>query len=256
MVTIHSTYTHEVYKNLKYRPTWLPGTPMRLGTVGPIEDGIFRPVTDLARLDIRFEETVDAVPDGTMDFSSETGVSIEFKAAGELNQRFKVIAAANAGALVEFSRERAVVLQLKGVSLNRISDQPALNRGLLRAIAVGDESKRWLRDWVVVTDIAQASSATILITGSSAARLELKASGSVAPESLADASAKFSVAAESQVSTRLIAESGLTPLYRAVRVKRGFWSLYDEVLPASATAPEPNEVFGEADPSEDVDESE
>ena len=248
--SVHKMYAKDVYGNLKYRPTWLPGTPVQLGTVGVIEDGIFRAVTDLNRLGIPSEVIVDSDRDA-IDFTSEKGVSIAFKAAGETNARFRAIAKADAGALIEFSREGAVVLQLKDVSLNRISDQHSLRRALLTSIAVGDESKQWQRDWVVITEVARAGHATIVISHSGNSRLELKASGSTAPTSLVDASAAFSVAAESQISTKVIAESGLTPLYRGLRVMQRFFWLYDEVLPASAEAPPPDEVFGEADPAED-----
>jgi hypothetical protein len=249
-MSVHKMYTKDVYENLKYRPTWLPGTPVQLGTVGVIEDGIFRAVTDLSQLGIPFKVTLDSARDA-IDFTSEKGVSITFKAAGEANARFRALAKADAGALIEFSREGAVVLQLRDVSLNRISDQYALSRAMLRSIAVGDESKQWQRDWVVITEVARAGRATIVISDSGNSRLKLKASGSTAPTSLVDASAGLSVVAESQISTKVIAESGLTPLYRGLRVKRVFFWLYDEVLPASAEAPLPDEVFGDADPAGD-----
>lgn len=250
MAKVHKFYTSEVYENLKYRPTWLPGIPMHLGTVGLIEDGIFRAVTDLNRLDIPFEEIADS-DRNAIDFTSKGGVFIAFKAAGEANSRFEAVAKANAGALIEFSRVGAVVLQLRDVSLNRIADQYQLRNDLLRAIAVGDESNRWLRDWVVVTEVARAGSATIVISNSGHSRLELRASGSVTPTSLVDLSANLSVATESELCTKVIAEAGLTPLYRGLRVKRRYFWLYDEVLPASSEAPPPDEVFGEADPAED-----
>lgn len=250
MTSVHQLYTRDVYENLKYRPTWLPGTPIHLGTVGVIEDGQFRAITDLKRLGISFEEIIDSDHD-TIDFTSKGGVSIAFKAAGEVNPRFQAVAEANAGVLVEFSRVGAVLLQMRDVSLNRIADQSQLRRDMLQAIAVGDQSKQWRKEWVVITEVARAGIATIVISNSGRSRLELRASGSAASTSLADVSANFSVATESELSFRVIASEGLTPLYRGLRVKRPFFWLYDEVLPASNEAPPPDKVFGEADPAED-----
>lgn len=250
MTSVHQLYARDVYENLKYRPTWLPGTPMYLGTVGVIEDGQFRAVTDLNRLGIPFEEIIDSDHD-TIDFTSKGGVSIAFKAAGEVNPRFQAVVEANAGILVEFSRVGAVLLQMRDVSLNRIADQSQLRRDMLRAVAVGDESKQWRKEWVVITEVARADIATIVISNSGRSRLELNASGSAASTSLADVSANLSVATESDLSFRVIAKEGLTPLYRGLRVKRPFFWLYNEVLPASSEAPPPDKVFGEADPSED-----
>jgi len=135
MPGIHHVYTKEIYSNLRYRPTWLPGTPMRLGTVGLLEDGIFRPVTDLATLNISFTEVLDTDRD-SLDFSSENGVAITFKGAGDVNSKFEVVPKASAGALIEFSRKRAVVLQLRGVGYHRIADQPALNQALMRSLVL------------------------------------------------------------------------------------------------------------------------
>ena len=136
--SIYKLYAKNVYENLRYRPTWLPGSPVELGTVGLIEEGIFRPITDLNKLDIPFEAKVDADQD-TIDFASKNGVTISFKAAGETNGKFEAIPKASAGVLIEFSHEGAVVLQLKDVSFNRIADQNSLSRALLKSIAVGAE---------------------------------------------------------------------------------------------------------------------
>jgi hypothetical protein len=249
---VYKLYAKDVYENLKYRPTWLPGSPVELGAVGVIEEGIFRSITDLQTLDIPFEVKIDSDQD-TIDFASKNGVSISFKAAGETNGKFQAIAKADAGVLIEFSREGAVVLQLRDVSLNRIANQSALSHALLKAMAVGDELKQWQRDWVVITEVARAGRATIVISSSGKSRLELKASGSTASASLVDASTALSVATESEINTKVIAESGLTPLYRGLRVRRGYFWLYDEVLPASAEPPPADMVFGEADPADDDD---
>lgn len=252
--SVYKLYARDVYESLRYRPTWLPGSPIDLGTVGVIEEGIFRPITALQKLDIPFDVIVDSDVDA-IDFASKNGVSISFKAAGEASKKFEAIAKADAGVLIEFSREGAVVLQLRDVLLNRIADQRALSNALLRSIAVGDQSKQWQRDWIVVTEVARAGRATIVISNSGKSKLELKASGSTAPASLVDASTALSVATESEISTKVIAESGLTPLYRGLRVRRGFFWLYDEVLPASAVPPPADVVFGEANPAEDYNDS-
>ena len=249
-VSVHKLYAEDVYKGLGYRPTWLPGTPINLGNIGVIEDGIFRPITDLAQLGIHFDVIVDTNQDA-IDYSSTNGVSMSFKAGGETNGKFKAITRAEAGVLIEFSRKGAVVLQLRDVSFNRIADQHALSKAMLSSIAIANESNQWQRNWVVITEVARASRATIVVSGSGKSRLELKASGSTVPASLADVSAALSVAMESEISIKVIAKEGLTPLYRGLRVKRDFFWLYDEVIPASAEPPPAKELLGDADPAED-----
>jgi hypothetical protein len=44
----------------------------------------------------------------------------------------------------------------------------------------------------------------------------------------------------------------LTPLFRGLRVRRGFFWLYDEVLPAKTKVPPADKVFGGLDPADDA----
>jgi hypothetical protein len=62
----------------------------------------------------------DLVSDGQLDSTSMGSTTVSFKAAGELNDQFQVLTKADAGALVEFSRERAVVIQMRKVTSRRI----------------------------------------------------------------------------------------------------------------------------------------
>jgi hypothetical protein len=250
MASIHSTYISAVYGNLRYRPTWLPGTPTRLGDVGTLDDGIFRPVTSLANLGIAFSVTTDEVPDKSLDLTSATGSSVDFKLEGTTSERFKALAAGEAGAAVAFEGDRSALLQLAGARIHRIADQPQLHCDLLAAIDGDDPAKRWQRDWVVITEVVDAATGTIIIANGAGAKMELRAAGTMASGSLADADARFSVATKSQVGFELIAAAGLTALYRAIRVRRNFWWLYDEVQPATAAGPDPDEVFEEAAPAE------
>jgi hypothetical protein len=250
-VALYSAYTKDIHKHLRYRATWLPGTPVALGDVGILDKGVLVPQTSLPRLGVDFEVQTDTVPDGTLDYQSANEVSIAIKAAGELNKRFNALAEADAGALVEFTDADSVLLQLRGVRVERVADQAALRRALLDAVVAADDQRRWDRDWVVVTDVVTAASATILIAGGRGSRIELKAAASVAPTSLADVDAGLTTVSESQVSTKIVAQNGLTPLYRGMRVRRNFWWLYDEVVTATGELPEADEVFADADPEED-----
>ena len=251
MEKIHQLYTKQIYDNLKYRPTWLPGKPISLGSVGPIKDGTFDPITSLDNLNLPFEVILDFERD-SIDYSSKTGVSIILKGAGDANPKFEVVASACAGALVEFTRIGGVVLQLRGVAHHRIANQPALYKQLLRSVVIGNEDD-WQRDWVVITEVVHAEYATIIISDSANSKLELKASGSLLPTSLVDVSAGFIDARVSDVSVKVIAETGLTPLYRGVRVTKGFLWLFNEVQPACSDNLNADDVFGEAVPEEDVD---
>jgi hypothetical protein len=96
----------------------LPGTPVEIGTVGIMKDVAFVPGSSPAQLGI--PSTVSRISDGQLDSTSMGSTTVSFKAAGELNDQFQVLTKADAGALVEFSRERAVVIQMRKVTSRRI----------------------------------------------------------------------------------------------------------------------------------------
>lgn len=251
MPALHRIYINDVYKNTQYRPTWLPGTPVELGTVGTMRDGVFVPVSSLAHLGISFDTLEDPVSDGQFDYASTGSTVVSFKAAGALNEQFKVLTTAEAGALVQFSREGAVVIQMKEVTSRRIADQPALFAALLKSVKDPDEGRRWRRPWAAITETITAGSTTIVIAGAAGSSVELKAAGSIEPASLADVSAGFSIARQTAVNTSVVAKSGLTPLFRSVRVRRKFGWLWDEIELASPAGVDPGAAFADADPDED-----
>ena len=119
MSSPHKIYAREVYENLKYRPTWLPGIRLQPGAIGILDEGVFRQYSTLNNLGIH-SEFEQSKTKNTIKYASKGAVSYSFKAAGESNQKFSALAKASAGILIEFSREGAVVLQLGGVSYARL----------------------------------------------------------------------------------------------------------------------------------------
>jgi hypothetical protein len=76
--------------------------------------------------------------------------------------------------------------------------------------------------WVVITKVVKAHRATILLSGSTEAFVELRASGSVAAGNvdLADLAVGFARARASGMAVNLVAEGRLTPLYEAFRLRQ------------------------------------
>lgn len=249
---LHRTYTRTLFSELGYRATWLPGAAVALGQVGVLDAGSLTHETSLEALGVDAPVTEQGVPEGSLDVTSHQGVSVSFKAAGSLDERFKVVGTADAGALVQFSREDAVVVELKGVRSHRFVELRAVKEALLDAVVAADDQARWDRDWMVVTEVVVAETATVLVSSSSHARVELRAKGSVTPQGLADAELESTPADRRDVGALVVAERGLTPLYKALRVRRNFWWLYDEVVPASGEVPNAEDLFADADPAEDL----
>jgi hypothetical protein len=257
MPDVYKIYASKIYSGLNYRPTWLPVAPLKLGDVGVLHDGVFSYRTTLSQLGIEFSVRHDDSIGDSVDFKSESDIDISVKASGQVNPSFTAITDAEAGARVEFRSSRGVVMQLRGVSVNTIADEATLERDMLAAAISEDETKQWQRDWVVITEVVEAEAGTILISGDAGSTIELKASGTVAPANLADLNAKFKVVAESKVQNDWIAKKGITPLYRALRVKASFFwgTLHVEQGIVAEPIPDPSDVFEVADPTTDPEHS-
>lgn len=261
-MALYDRYLKTVYTHTRYRATWAPGAPIVLGQVGRIVDGMFMHLTDLQTLGIPFETAIDAVPSDQFSFQSKGVKSIVVKAAGALDDRFQHVAEAKAGIKVSFSSGNAVVVKTADVRVNRIKNAAQLEADLLAAVLPRLEDGQmkppvWQRDWVVVTEVIDAGAATILASIDKDAALELEASAAVGPQGLVDVDAGLAPKWSSSIGLDVVAGRGLTPFYRAVRVKRKWWWLWDDrVVTAGSTPPEdPADVF-EPDISDLVDESE
>lgn len=248
MASIQSIYTRTVHEHLGYRPVWLPGMPMSVGDVGIIEDDAFHTLTNLATLGIEVEEQVDDVADDAFELISATGCSVEFKVAGSLAPSFTSLGQADAGARVVMSGKRSVLLQLRGAEHHRIANQAALHQGLLDAAQLAGP-KSWKREWVAITDVVVAASGTVLVASAREAEIELKAAAGSVFTSLADVDAGFAVARQSDVGFKVIAQEGMTALYKAVQVKRSAWTGQDGITTARRSAVAPGDLIEEAAPT-------
>lgn len=134
-------------------------------------------------------------------------------AKGQSAEGMKTVTDADAGIKVEFARENAVVLSLKGVSFTRIDDLRRLSSDLYEKYSDG----LWDIDYCVVTEIAAADSGTILVSGSRDSSVELKAAADIGPQglTLANADAKLGITYSSGMHTQVVAKQGITPLFRA-----------------------------------------
>lgn len=220
MASVEQQYTKELRNGLGYLATWLPGMPIFLGDVGLIDDGVFKRVSHLQPLGVGFKTQKDRSTD-RYEYQSSGKISVEMSAKGESAAGFSHISDAEAGIAVTFKDEKAVVLSAEGVRSDLIKDLDALET------SIRERSDVWDPDWVVVTEVVTAASSTVLISNSSDSRIELKATGSVgsAGLKLADADAKLQIAMSRGLHTQIVSATGLTPLFRGVKVRFGidFW---------------------------------
>lgn len=207
-------YTRSLLLKTGYRATWWPGELIELGAVGLLSDGLF---DQRARLSDFGVSIVEMPNSGSTDveYQSSAGVKTSFKAAGESSEVFQAVGAASAGVRLDFSRSGAVVFSAPNCRISEIDNKRSLER---KVRAIGD----WEMDWVIVTKILRAPSATILVSGSVGAFAELRTSAGIAPQGveIADLAVGFTRARTSGMSVQLVAKGDLTPLYQASAMRQ------------------------------------
>ena len=209
-------YTKELKKQFNYFATWLPGTPLELGDIGVFKNNHFSKISNLEGFGIQFEIEPDLTK-STIEHSSKGAVSITTKASGTIAPQASALGKVDAGITVEFSKENAILFKANDTTSPSIKNQITLGQQILTLFKEG----KWDKDWAVITEIVNAKSGTVLISSSSNSKIELKANGDVeaAKLDIADAELGLEVRYSKDLSTKIIAEEGLTPLFKASKVK-------------------------------------
>jgi len=213
-------YTRELKRQFGYFATWLPGTPLKLGDIGVIKKNTFRRLANISDLRIPFEIIADTTP-VDIEYNSEKGVSVTIKAAGNLPLQGSSLRAEDAGITVEFSKKNAILFKANGVTNPSIKNQVEVGEKILSLYKKG----KWNKDWVVITELAHAKSGTVLISSSSKGEVELKANAEVqgADIDIANSDLNLEIIFHKDVSTRIVAQEALTPLFKASQVKTSWF---------------------------------
>ena len=212
-------YTSELADRFHYVATWSPGTPIRLGDIGTLTGHEFVPKSTLRSVEIGFQILKDTTPEN-WDYESEGSITWHVKAAGELSADVPSVPKAKVGIGIRFGRQGSVALNAGGCRADRIADVIGLEDAMWDAW----NHHLWDEDWVVVTEVIQADSATILIASARDAMVELQAKGSAkaTPLGAAALSGGFGLVAKQGMHTTFVAEEGLTPFFRAIKIKESF----------------------------------
>lgn len=218
---INKTYTQELKQQFGYLATWLPGTPMDLGDIGVLKDNQFTKISNLSDFNIDFEIEPDTT-ESDLEHSSKGSVSISTKASGTVAPQGSTLGDIDAGITVQFNKENAILFKANGTTSPSIKNQIVLGQQILELYKQG----KWDKDWAVITEKVDAKSATILISGSNGGKIELKAKGEVkaAKLDIADANLGFELTFSKDLSTKIIAEQSLSPLFKASKVKGRLFS--------------------------------
>ena len=214
-------YTDDLKKKFGYYATWHPGTPLQLGDIGILSDNVFNRIGNVKKHGIDFEIRKDDTYED-LEYSTKGSVSITAKFAGTAAPQGSTLATVDAGMIIEFGNSNAIYFKAGKTKTNLIENVIQLGQEILRLFEEG----KWNKKWVVITELVEAESATVLISNSSNAKIELKAKGNInAPTiDIADAEAEFTATFYKGMDTKIIAEKGLTPLLKVKGIKTRIFS--------------------------------
>jgi len=196
--------------------TWPLSMPVRPGALFTVAGGTLRTAGTLGAAAIGFDLAAAARP-GVFVYDAAGSVSVRFKAAGGTPSGFSALAAADAGALIDFHQDGSMLVVYQGVTQRGFADTRALAAKLVEQL----HAKRWADDLVAVTDVVSAKAGTVLIAhqGGASAELRIRATLGSGPAELADLAAGASVARSHRLGFEWTG-TRLTPFFRVVRVRQ------------------------------------
>jgi hypothetical protein len=210
MGTISQQYMNEMNKQFKFFATWEPGTELHIGDIVELHDNQFTYISTLGRKRIPFTVRKDRSK-SVLNYTSSSSIKVTTKLGGDVGIPKFNLSAADAGMTVEFGSEKGIVFEAEGVEHQMIEEVDKLDQTIKKK----NDDKKWPDNWVVISDLMVADSATILISRGKKAAISLKAKAEVPNLSLSNVNANFDVAYQSGMNTKIICQSGLTPLFKA-----------------------------------------
>lgn len=215
-MSVVKQYTKELHKKFGYYATWLPGKRIKIGDVGVLYKNVFERETSLKNLGIDFKVIKDKTK-MDLDYRSEGSVNISPKISGQAPVAGSKLANIDAGITVEFTKSKSIAFQASGVLLHQIEDLMPVKKEVFKLYA----TKEWEKNWVIVTELAVADSATILISSASSTTIDIKAKSDIGMEQLkiANADAGLHLMNSMGLETKIMAESELNPLFKVVGIK-------------------------------------
>ena len=216
MAEVGKLYAKGLHKRFSYLATWLPNTNLMLGDVGRLHGEIFTIETTLKELGVPFHVRKGKKP-VKFNYTSQSGISVNAKAAGQVATG-TTLPQAQAGVSIKFSKEGAFLFQATECKVDEIEDKAELGTAIIALLI----NKKWNPDWVVVDTLVRAGSATIAVSNSRNAALDLTAKTDVKIANLANLDAGLNMSHQSGDVIQFIAEKGLSPLYKLSRVKQSW----------------------------------
>ena len=208
-------------KSVGYRPNWEPNKPLRIGDIGILEDNVFTVMGSLEKMGIPMEVRIDDKAGEVWDLSSENGVEVKTKAKGQANSATPALKEMDAGFHIEFKKENSILFRINGYKSHLIENLMNISKEIKKQYENGD----WDEEWVVINELIEADNATIMMSSEGGVSVGLKAKADIglAQLDVADANLELGVDSRGKLALSIVGKEGITPLYRAVGIKKSFF---------------------------------
>lgn len=216
MASAQNQYTNEMKNRFGYYATWHPGVPLKLGDYGLLKGNIFARTGNISEYGIEY----NIRPDDTktpLIHNSQGNVTITSKLSGSAAPVGSALTSADAGIIVEFSKENSTLFKANNTTTPSIENPMAVGKEVIDLFQKGT----WDKHWVIITELVNAESASIIISNKSNAKIELKANANIDTKSIDIADAKFDFSSQySQgLETEIISQEAITPLFKVMGIK-------------------------------------
>lgn len=221
MNSAQKQYTNELKKKFGYYATWNPGVPLSLGDIGIMKKNVFTRIGGLEDFNINFEIRPDLTK-SPLEHSTQGSVIITTKLSGTAAPLDSSLTELDAGIIVEFKKENSTYFKAINTTTPSIKNTIELGERIIELYKEG----KWNKDWMIITELVEAESATIIISNNSNSKIELKANGNIGAMNIdiADAGFQFSPQFTRGLDTNIISAEGLTPLFKIMGIKTSWFT--------------------------------
>jgi hypothetical protein len=235
-------YINELKKETTYSPIWFPNRSISIGDVGRIRNYNYEHLTTLKEMGIESEGKEGKVQ---ADFQYCSSGAVTIKA--DLDAKKKdIITEAETGLSIFFSRKNAIFFRISGCKSCILNNAMEVGNKVVDLYQRG----KWEKNMVVVSEVISATSSTIIVSRGNNSEIKLLANGNInaAKIDLADLSLKLRVLSEKNIAAQIVAQQGLTPLFKASGLKKNILNhaTWEEKRFNAKEANDPKKVLPEA----------
>jgi hypothetical protein len=188
---------------------WFPNAAIAIGDYGTVKGPLFAKLAHLEDVDAKSAPAKAAYD---ISINADLAINTDAKAAADAG-----VSSGKALLEVKFHTAAAVSFSAPDAVITSVWDLLALGQ---RLVAL-DEAGQWQRKYFIVIEVVTVSKATILVSQDAGAEMkfEVEAKTPINPQVMANLDASGSLKMSKGVSTKIIGDGPLTPLFRLARLR-------------------------------------